>query len=74
VVLAANDCVHLPGRLERRGVAQNQNGGPGQLQPLFSGWTSAVYALEVNRQRKTLPQATQVGLGIIVKLTFPSND
>ena len=28
VVKPHNDCVHLPGRLQRRGIAQNKNGGP----------------------------------------------
>src|SRR5262245_11384685 len=27
-VVRPNDCVHLPGRLQRHGVAQDQNGGP----------------------------------------------
>jgi hypothetical protein len=36
----ANDCVHLPGRLLRRGVAQNQNGGPVRCNALFGGCTS----------------------------------
>jgi hypothetical protein len=35
-----NDCVHLPGRLQRRGVAQNQNGGPVRCSALFGGTCS----------------------------------
>lgn len=35
-LFSANDCVHLPGRLLRRDVAQNQNDGPVRCNALFA--------------------------------------
>ena len=59
-----NDCVHLPGRLQRRGVAQNQNGGPVRCNALFGGFTDKQTYRLTSAQKTTTPMT-----GVLV---FPS--
>jgi len=41
--LPPNDCLHLPGRLARRGVAQNQNGGQVRCKAWFGRLSSSLF-------------------------------